>query len=64
MAVQGRKVDMARFMVAMAPNMSAYRQQLDKLLTDQCGALRQENRPLELQKVPEQADLFGQMPEA
>lgn len=60
MAVQGRPIDMARLMVALAPNRGDYRKQLDKMLTDQCGALRQDNRPLEFQRVPEQADMFGQ----
>lgn len=60
MAVKGKQIDIARFMVAMAPNMPAYRKQLDSMLANQCGALRQEHRPLELQRVPEQADMFGQ----
>lgn len=58
MAAYGKDIDMTRFMVALAPNRMDYRQQLDRMLTDQCGALRRDDKPLEFQQTPEQQSLF------
>ena len=52
----------ARLMVRLAPNIPAYRRDLDALLNAASGALRDTRRPLERQRVPEQASLPGVAP--
>ena len=49
----------ARLLVRLAPNIPAYRRDLDALLNAASGALRDNRRPLEKQRVPEQATLPG-----
>jgi hypothetical protein len=49
----------ARMLVALAPNIPKYRRQLDALLTKASGALRDRKRPLEKQRLPQQASLPG-----
>ena len=52
----------ARLMVRLAPNMPAYRRDLDALLNAASGALRDTRRPLVSQRAPEQASLPGVSP--
>jgi hypothetical protein len=52
----------ARVLVRLAPNIPAYRRNLDALLAKSSGALRDTRRPLEKQRVPEQASLPGVSP--
>lgn len=57
-ALRGSAVDIARFMVALAPNFPVYRQQLDAALAAAAGPLRQASRPLEHQRAPTQRTLL------
>ena len=57
-AVRGSPVDMARFMVTLAPNRPDLRLQLDAALAKSAGALRRKSLPLELQRVPKQEPLL------
>jgi hypothetical protein len=54
----GARVDVARFMVALAPNRPDLRRQLDAALAEAAGPLRQVKRPLELECVPRQGALL------
>lgn len=56
-AIQGTRLDIARFMVALAPNRSDLRDQLDRALQAEAGALRADNKPLELQQPPRQMSI-------
>ena len=56
---QKQEIAEARMLVRLAPNIPDYRRQLDALLTAASGSLRDRRRPLERQRVPEQATLPG-----
>ncbi len=58
-ALRGHPVDVARFIVSLAPNRPDLRLQLDKALAAAAGPLRQRALALEFERPPSQAALPG-----